>query len=180
MIKHLTFCVSFSAAFPLHPPQVTGSSEPIRVAPGDYAILPCWVSPKRNASRMTVEWSKSGQYVLVYKGHGVDNDAMNNSYVSRTSLFLSELEVGNLSLKLNNVTFNDSGSFKCFLPRWRKSHEVQLIVDSSWSRAENVNSSKLPDIITRRDRWPVAIPIVLFLVVFVMTCYMCVLYDKWK
>ncbi|XP_047242470.1 uncharacterized protein LOC124881030 [Girardinichthys multiradiatus] len=127
---------------------VIGASQPIRAAPGDDVILPCWVSPEWNATRKTVAWSRlnitqnssTQKYVLLYRGFKLDKDAMMESYIRRVSLLPGNLSVGNLSLKLTNVTVNDSGSYQCFLPSLKKFTTVQFIVDSS--AAGNLNTSE--------------------------------------
>uniref|UniRef100_A0A087XI03 Ig-like domain-containing protein n=1 Tax=Poecilia formosa TaxID=48698 RepID=A0A087XI03_POEFO len=102
--------------------KVIGVSQPIRAAPGDDVVLPCWVSPNWDATRKTVEWSRLDQrqdstkkYVLVYRALKLDRRLMMESYIGKASLIPEALRSGNVTLKLSNVTVNDSGRYKCFL-----------------------------------------------------------------
>uniref|UniRef100_A0A3Q2CGF6 Ig-like domain-containing protein n=1 Tax=Cyprinodon variegatus TaxID=28743 RepID=A0A3Q2CGF6_CYPVA len=99
--------------------------EPILAAPGDDVILPCRVDPYWNAMEKTVEWSrpdlkasdpqKRVEYVYVHRFRKMDRDMMMETYIQRTSL--SEgLRHGDVSLRIHNVSLEDNGRFRCFIP----------------------------------------------------------------
>uniref|UniRef100_A0A3B3XB08 Ig-like domain-containing protein n=1 Tax=Poecilia mexicana TaxID=48701 RepID=A0A3B3XB08_9TELE len=113
---------------------VIGVSQPIKAAPGDDVVLPCWVSPIWDATKKTVEWSRLDQrqdstkkYVLVYRALKLDRRLMMESYIGKASLIPEALKSGNVTLKLTNVTVNDSGRYKCFLPSLKTFAVIQLL-----------------------------------------------------
>ncbi|KAG8005916.1 Butyrophilin subfamily 3 member A2 [Nibea albiflora] len=124
-------------------PQVIGSLTPIVAAPGDDVILPCHLEPSTNVEALTVEWSKPDlkpdpsdrlsrvEYVHLYRDRREVPDMKIQSYVERTALFPDRLKHGNISLKILNVTLEDEGRYKCFIPRLNspfKDSIVQLVV----------------------------------------------------
>ncbi|XP_036967721.1 myelin-oligodendrocyte glycoprotein-like [Acanthopagrus latus] len=125
--------------------KVIGSPEPIVAAPGDDIILPCHVEPQIDVTGLTVEWSKPDlqpdpndrlrrvEYVHLYRDAREDLDMKIAEYVQRTELFADGLTRGNISLKITNVTFEDQGRYKCFIPKLKghfKSSIIYLSVES--------------------------------------------------
>ncbi|KAF3837423.1 hypothetical protein F7725_004887 [Dissostichus mawsoni] len=110
-------------------PQVIGSLQPIRAAPGDDIILPCHLEPPINVSGLTVEWSRPDlkpdpndrlsrvDYVHLYRDRREVTDIKISSYVGRTLLSTEGLGKGDISLKIYNVTLEDKGRFGCFIPK---------------------------------------------------------------
>lgn len=106
-----------------------GSLRPIVAALGDDVILPCHLEPSLNVEGLTIEWSKPDlqpdpsdhlrrvEYVLVYRDRNEVPDMKIQSYVRRTTLFKEELKHGNISLKIMNVTLEDEGRYKCYIPK---------------------------------------------------------------
>uniref|UniRef100_A0A3P9MYX6 Ig-like domain-containing protein n=1 Tax=Poecilia reticulata TaxID=8081 RepID=A0A3P9MYX6_POERE len=93
-----------------------GSSQPIVAAPGDDVILPCRMDPEWNAVGKTVEWSRpdlrpSGPQKRV-----------------ETSLSQDGLRRGDVSLTIRNVSLQDQGRFRCFIPRLGIEAELLLVV----------------------------------------------------
>lgn len=126
--------------------QVIGSPEPVIAAVGDDVILPCHLEPRRDVTDMTVEWTRpdlppdpadlldTRPYVHVYRGGQEDVLMKNELYRDRTLLFRDELKHGNISLKLANVTFDDAGTYQCFIPKLtsnRRESMFQLVVVES-------------------------------------------------
>ncbi|KAM4714201.1 butyrophilin subfamily 2 member A1-like isoform 2-T2 [Anableps anableps] len=164
------FLVSLEKVHGSH--NVIGASQPVTAAPGDDVLLLCQVSSEWNATTMTVEWSRldllqnsSNRYVLVYRSRKVDTDQMMKSYVGR--VFLGS---GNASLKLTNVTVNDSGQYKCFLPSLKKFSVVQLVVagNLSTSKPQNTTVGESNSNSYKRNWHPVAIIIVVAVVVAII------------
>ncbi|KAI4797562.1 hypothetical protein KUCAC02_025001, partial [Chaenocephalus aceratus] len=95
-------------------PQVIGSLQSIRAAPGDDIILPCHVEPPINVSGLTVEWSRPDlkpdpndrlsrvDYVHLYRDRREVTDIKISSYVGRTLLSTEGLGKGDISLKIYN------------------------------------------------------------------------------
>uniref|UniRef100_A0A3P9CW93 Ig-like domain-containing protein n=1 Tax=Maylandia zebra TaxID=106582 RepID=A0A3P9CW93_9CICH len=122
---------------------VVGSLQPILAAPGDDVILPCRVEPKFNVAGLTVEWSRPDrrpdpndrlsrvEYVHLYRDAREVPDMKIPSYVGRTALFTDSLREGNISLRITNVTQEDEGRYRCFIPKLKsqiQSSIVHLIV----------------------------------------------------
>uniref|UniRef100_A0A3Q2X2D9 Ig-like domain-containing protein n=1 Tax=Haplochromis burtoni TaxID=8153 RepID=A0A3Q2X2D9_HAPBU len=127
----LTFC--------LFPGEVVviGSNLPIIAAPGDDVILPCHLEPTFDVQGLTVEWSKpdlkpdpSDEYVHLYR-HGKEvPDMKMASYFRRTELFMDDMKHGNISLKILNVSEEDNGRYRCFIPKLQsrvKAAVVELV-----------------------------------------------------
>lgn len=110
---------------------VIGSVLPIFTAPGSNVLLPCHLEPLLNVEELTIEWSRPDlqpspsdrlsqlQYVHVHRQHHEVLDMKSHLYIGRTSLLENELKHGNISLKITNVTEEDEGQYKCFVPELR-------------------------------------------------------------
>ncbi|XP_038164177.1 myelin-oligodendrocyte glycoprotein-like isoform X2 [Cyprinodon tularosa] len=186
-----TFCLYLSWTQVQGNYQLIGSSEPIIAAPGDDVILPCRVDPDWNAREKTVEWSRpdlkaSGpqkrvEYVYVHRFRKMDRDMMMETYIQRTSL--SEgLRHGDVSLRIHNVSLEDNGRFRCFIPNLSIEAEVLLVVDPDFVKmttAETVpqRTSPAPEEETirtgRRNRLLLCLPAAVFFFFFLVgfLCY---------
>ncbi|XP_039463871.1 myelin-oligodendrocyte glycoprotein-like isoform X1 [Oreochromis aureus] len=139
--------LTFMLLFALTPAEgqfhVVGSLQSIVAVPGDDVILPCHVEPKFNVAWLTVEWSRPDrrpdpndrlsrvEYVHLYRDAREVPDMKIPSYIGRTALFTDGLREGNISLRITNVTQEDEGRYKCFIPKLKsqtKSSIVHLIV----------------------------------------------------
>ncbi|CAJ1085819.1 uncharacterized protein LOC117807508 [Xyrichtys novacula] len=138
----------FGETFVKGQPQVIGSTQPIVASLGEDAILLCQVEPPADVTGLTVEWSKPDlrydpnkqgwvEYVHLYRDYREVPDMKLSSYVRRTKLFTNELRQGNISLKISNVTPEDEGSYRCYIPKLRsraRSAVVHLVVGSHSSK----------------------------------------------
>ncbi|XP_065806585.1 DNA ligase 1-like isoform X2 [Labrus bergylta] len=111
--------------------EVIVPSQPVVSLVGEDVILPCHLDPVMNAFDMIVEWVRpdpNPRFVLVWR-HGQELETIKHpSFSGRTSVFIDELEKGNISLKLSKVKVSDEGGYKCFLPTLSKTSTVQLVV----------------------------------------------------
>uniref|UniRef100_A0A3B1JML6 Ig-like domain-containing protein n=1 Tax=Astyanax mexicanus TaxID=7994 RepID=A0A3B1JML6_ASTMX len=111
-----------TAAFSL---QVPGGF--IQAKVGSSVLLPCEMSPALNAESYKVSWyrpSKEDSPVLLYKDLKVQENAGDPQYRGRASL-VGDLQKGNVSLKLENLTVADRGEYVCLFsrgPLFRVSH----------------------------------------------------------
>ncbi|XP_035771893.1 myelin-oligodendrocyte glycoprotein-like [Neolamprologus brichardi] len=123
---------------------VIGSNLPIIAAPGDDVILPCHLEPMFDVQGLTVEWSKpdlkpdpSDEYVHLYR-HGKEvPDMKMASYFRRTELFMDDMKHGNISLKILNVSEEDNGRYRCFIPKLQstvKAAVVELVVNPNYGK----------------------------------------------
>ncbi|KAK5598747.1 hypothetical protein CRENBAI_005075 [Crenichthys baileyi] len=62
----------------------------------------------------------------------MDRDMMMETYIQRTSLSEEGLRRGDVSLTIRNVSLEDNGRFRCFLPSLMRAREVQLVVDPNF------------------------------------------------
>ncbi|XP_030285724.1 myelin-oligodendrocyte glycoprotein-like [Sparus aurata] len=139
---HLTLTVVWTSAE--GQPRVIGSPRPIVVALGNDVILPCHIEPLFNVEGLTVEWSKPDlkpdpsdplsrvEYVHLYRDRREDPDMKIQSYEMRTELFTDKLKYGNVSLKIMNVTLEDRGRYRCYIPKLKsdiKESVVELFVE---------------------------------------------------
>ena len=130
--------VKFSLHFPGQS-EVIGSAQPIIASPGDDVILPCHLDPEFNVQGLTVEWSKPDlkpdpsdrlsrvAYVHLYRHRQEVPDMKIPAYLSRTELFTDELERGNISLKIMNVTLADEGRYRCLVPKLKSSVKFAIV-----------------------------------------------------
>ncbi|XP_063318565.1 butyrophilin subfamily 1 member A1-like [Pelmatolapia mariae] len=99
--------------------QVIGSSHPIVALVGDDVILPCYLNSSISASDETVEWTKyklDPRFVYVWRDGGELESKKNPSYKGRTTVSISKLKHGDISLNLSKVRLSDRGRYRCFLP----------------------------------------------------------------
>ncbi|XP_045921504.1 butyrophilin-like protein 9 [Micropterus dolomieu] len=90
-----------------------GSSDVVRVKPGDDVILPCQAG---EASIRAVEWTRPDlepEYVLFYRGRRSLPTHQHPSFKDRVQLVDRELKDGDVSLILKNVSSNDAGTYEC-------------------------------------------------------------------
>ncbi|XP_039455060.1 butyrophilin subfamily 3 member A2-like isoform X2 [Oreochromis aureus] len=114
-------------------PQLIGPSQALVARAGDDVILPCHVEPAYDVSTMTLEWTRSSlepRFVYVSRASQELEKLKNPSFKGRTSLFVDELKYGNISLKISKVKFNDTGTYKCYVPVLEKEAFVKLVVAS--------------------------------------------------
>ncbi|KAM3590900.1 uncharacterized protein V6R79_018628 [Siganus canaliculatus] len=120
--------------------QVIGSLQPITATEGDDIILPCHLNPPINVERQTVEWSKPDlkpdpsdrlsrvEIVHLYRNRREVTDMKIQSYLQRTQLFPEGLKQGNISLKITNVSLEDSGRYKCLIPKLKTDEKEAIVV----------------------------------------------------
>ncbi|XP_026114758.1 butyrophilin subfamily 1 member A1-like [Carassius auratus] len=96
--------------------------DPIVAHVGSTVTLPCWISPPENAGALEIRWYRQDQFsnpVLLYN-HGKIQDIQEESYRNRSSLALRSdqsggLKDGDVSLRLEKLTFQDEGPFHCYV-----------------------------------------------------------------
>uniref|UniRef100_A0A3P9AUG2 Ig-like domain-containing protein n=1 Tax=Maylandia zebra TaxID=106582 RepID=A0A3P9AUG2_9CICH len=113
--RRLTFCLFPGEVL------VIGSNLPIIAAPGDDVILPCHLEPTFDVQGLTVEWSKPNLK------HGKEvPDMKMASYFRRTELFMDDMKHGNISLKILNVSEEDNGRYRCFIPKLQSRNHTEF------------------------------------------------------
>uniref|UniRef100_A0A3Q0RZG0 Ig-like domain-containing protein n=1 Tax=Amphilophus citrinellus TaxID=61819 RepID=A0A3Q0RZG0_AMPCI len=110
---------------------VIGPTQPVVAMIGDDIILPCHLEPAVDAVELTVEWSRQDlkpRFVYLRR-NGVELlTEQNLLYTRRTSLSVSKLQCGDISLKLSTVKLSDAGTYKCHVPTFGAESVVELTV----------------------------------------------------
>ncbi|KAM4564265.1 obscurin-like [Fundulus diaphanus] len=101
----------------------------IRAEPGDNVILTCRASENKDV--IVVEWSRtdleSDQYVLLYRDSQFYPDGQSLSF--RNGVDLLDVENGDVSLVLKNVTTDDTGTYECRVVQGGKNERNILITE---------------------------------------------------
>ncbi|XP_050970276.1 erythroid membrane-associated protein isoform X2 [Labeo rohita] len=112
LVNHLTetYSVSFTVVVP---------GDPVVAHVGSTVILPCWINPPENAEALEIRWYRNEEFsnpVLLYNDGKIQN--IQECFRNRTSLTQRSgqsggLKDGDVSLRLEKLTFQDEGSFHC-------------------------------------------------------------------
>ena len=105
-------------------------NQPIEAEEGDDVTLQCHVDPPRDVSAYTVEWNRVdlNKVVHVYRhGQHYYDDQMER-YSNRTTFNLDRLSRGNLTLQISSAQLDDSGLYRCFVPKLKISCDVNVRV----------------------------------------------------
>ncbi|XP_036439353.1 uncharacterized protein LOC118816862 [Colossoma macropomum] len=99
---------------------------------GSSVVLPCELSPSYDAETFEFRWYRNKDYdnpILLYENLKVQENAGDPQYRGRVSL-MGELERGNVSLKLENLTVADNGEYMCNVesPQWYDRANISLLV----------------------------------------------------
>ncbi|KAG1937104.1 butyrophilin subfamily 2 member A2 [Pimephales promelas] len=86
---------------------------------GSTVTLPCWISPPENAEVLEIRWYRQefSNPVLLYQNGKIIQE---ESFRNRSSLTLRSdqsggLKDGDVSLRLEKLTVQDEGSFRCYV-----------------------------------------------------------------
>uniref|UniRef100_A0A3Q3GP55 Golgin subfamily A member 6-like protein 22 n=1 Tax=Labrus bergylta TaxID=56723 RepID=A0A3Q3GP55_9LABR len=111
--------------------EVIVPSQPVVSLVGEDVVLPCHLDPFMNAFDMFLEWARpdlNPRFVLLWRQGEELKTKKHPSFRGRTSVFIDELEKGNISLKLSKVKVSDEGGYKCVMSALSKASSVQLVV----------------------------------------------------
>uniref|UniRef100_A0A3Q4HMF5 Ig-like domain-containing protein n=1 Tax=Neolamprologus brichardi TaxID=32507 RepID=A0A3Q4HMF5_NEOBR len=101
----------------------------LKAEPRQNVTLPCRAPDKNPA--IAVEWTKSdlrAEHVLLYRDEQFDIDDQHPSFKNRVDLQDRQMKDGDVSLILNNVTINDTGTYKCHVfMRGSKTDHISII-----------------------------------------------------
>ncbi|OCT93554.1 V-set domain-containing T-cell activation inhibitor 1 [Xenopus laevis] len=94
----------------------------------DDVILSCTFTPDPSQDN-DIKWEKVGMSGLVHKYQKGNNELtdQNPAFRGRTSLFLSQVMVGNASLKLSRVQLSDTGTYRCIISNSKGTGESKMV-----------------------------------------------------
>ncbi|XP_062372047.1 butyrophilin-like protein 2 [Sardina pilchardus] len=100
---------------------------------GSTVTLPCAVSPTFSVVPLKMRWHRPNRFktpVLLYENRNVQQDPAGTGYRGRVSL-VGNLEQGNVSMKLENITPADNGTYLCYVQSsiWYEEAGVPLNVE---------------------------------------------------
>ncbi|KAG5283019.1 hypothetical protein AALO_G00037360 [Alosa alosa] len=98
--------------------KVVAPLNPVLGVVGEDLTLPCYLENNVSAVDMEVQWliERTNTLVHQYRRHMTNQtDEQLPQYRGRTSLFLEELQRGNISLKLRSVSLSDTNIYKCYV-----------------------------------------------------------------
>ncbi|KAL7869896.1 hypothetical protein AOLI_G00138840 [Acnodon oligacanthus] len=95
--------------------RVLGPSDPLIVELGGSVMLPCYVQAPLPLQELEVEWKRtdSGALVHLFQDGEGKSEAQDLAYSGRATFFTEEVERGNFSLLLTNLTAEDAGIYNC-------------------------------------------------------------------
>ncbi|XP_071880958.1 butyrophilin subfamily 3 member A2-like [Anas platyrhynchos] len=95
--------------------RVEGPGQPVTAAVGQDVVLPCHLSPQRDARSLEVRWirDKFSETVHHYRnGEDLYGEQM-GAYVGRTELARDGLSAGSLDLRITGLRPSDDGQYIC-------------------------------------------------------------------
>ncbi|XP_041940302.1 butyrophilin subfamily 3 member A2-like isoform X2 [Alosa sapidissima] len=95
--------------------EVVGPDGPVVAVVGEDLILPCSLNSSTSAVDDEMTWLIGTKIVHHHKNRQDWTDQQLPAYRGRTSLFTEELQRGNLSLKIRNVTLSDANTYRCYI-----------------------------------------------------------------
>uniref|UniRef100_A0A3Q2WAJ7 Ig-like domain-containing protein n=1 Tax=Haplochromis burtoni TaxID=8153 RepID=A0A3Q2WAJ7_HAPBU len=111
--RHFTCCLLVPLCLVLFP---LSDQTTITAESGQNVTLPCR-APNNNI--IVVKWNRTDlgdEYVLYYRDEQFDPENQHPSFKNRVDLLdgqMNQMKDGDVSLILNNVTINDTGTYKC-------------------------------------------------------------------
>ncbi|RXN29658.1 butyrophilin subfamily 1 member A1-like protein [Labeo rohita] len=95
--------------------------DPVVAHVGSTVILPCWINPPENAEALEIRWYRQEfDNPVLHYNDGKIQDIQEELYRNRTSLSPRSgqsggLKDGDVSLRLEELTFQDDGSYRCYV-----------------------------------------------------------------
>ncbi|KAL7856334.1 hypothetical protein AOLI_G00199380 [Acnodon oligacanthus] len=97
---------------------------------GSSVVLPCAVSSSLDCTNYAVHWygpNNNDNLILLYKDLKVQENAGDPQYRGRVSL-IGDLQKGNISLTLENLTLADRGEYVCFVNSYKWYEQASVFI----------------------------------------------------
>ncbi|XP_043852358.1 butyrophilin-like protein 8 [Dromiciops gliroides] len=80
---------------------------------GEDVLLPCHLSPKMDAGKMTVKWFRNQTLVHSYPNEDKVEETQDPEFQGRTELLKDDLAEGKVILRIHQVQLSDAGHYIC-------------------------------------------------------------------
>uniref|UniRef100_U3J2T7 Ig-like domain-containing protein n=1 Tax=Anas platyrhynchos platyrhynchos TaxID=8840 RepID=U3J2T7_ANAPP len=94
---------------------VTGPGHPVTATMGQDVVLPCHLSPQRDARTLEIRWIRDKFFEIVHhyrNGEDLYGEQM-KAYAGRTELARDGLSAGILDLRITGLRPSDDGQYVC-------------------------------------------------------------------
>ncbi|NP_001018542.1 uncharacterized protein LOC553735 [Danio rerio] len=107
---------------------VRGPSAPLSAPLGASVVLPCYVDEALPVEDLEVEWRRADSETLVhlYQDGESRAEVQQQDYHDRAHFFTEEIQHGNFSLRLDNLTAQDEGEYRCRVHSQQDSEETVI------------------------------------------------------
>ncbi|XP_040834553.1 selection and upkeep of intraepithelial T-cells protein 8-like [Ochotona curzoniae] len=94
---------------------VTMPAQHVVAIAGGQAELTCQLSPPRSAELMEIHWFRGdhSKPVYLYRGGREENREADPEYVGRVEFVKETIGEGQVTLRINNISISDEGSYQC-------------------------------------------------------------------
>ncbi|XP_040834552.1 selection and upkeep of intraepithelial T-cells protein 8-like [Ochotona curzoniae] len=94
---------------------VTMPAQHVVAIAGGQAELTCQLSPPRSAELMEIHWIRGdhSKPVYLYRGGREENGEADPEYVGRVEFVKETIGEGQVTLRINNISISDEGSYQC-------------------------------------------------------------------
>ncbi|XP_064416486.1 uncharacterized protein LOC102360955 isoform X2 [Latimeria chalumnae] len=141
---------------------------------GDKVILPCtFTCSIKDLSDLTIVWESSSKPVHTYHENEDHTEHQSAEFKGRTCLFYNELEHGNASLLLKNVTEADNRVYTCTVDFMKEvKHQNVLVTVGSEASAQFLPITGTPEIDREQNKrgrlvlWCTSISCVFMIIAF--------------
>lgn len=125
---HLLFCILAKSAASFI---VSAPNNAVIAVRGRPAVLGCYFTPDPDLSSLSIVWQRMEDSRLVHVFYDEENlqEQQSAEYHSRTSLYISELNKGNASLRIDGVGLKDEGWYVCKVRNKKGAGKVKIKLD---------------------------------------------------
>ncbi|XP_077058457.1 junctional adhesion molecule-like [Siphateles boraxobius] len=105
---------------------VRGPSDPLVVPLGSSVVLPCYVDKPLPVTGLEVQWGRTDSEtpVHLFLDGESRSEVQQQDYHDRAHFFTDQIQHGNFSLRLDNLTAEDEGNYTCKVYSLQESNET--------------------------------------------------------